>query len=131
MIILLFIVQFYKKYLGINELLVLLVLLVYTNNRESMNNCHKMFCMYSKNMYSNMDEEEIVFEKIYRKSNDVPEQKYYYYECYIDDNNTFRYEEKHGKIVPTVPTSSMIRISKYYPIFMHKFILYYKFLPKY
>lgn len=55
----------------------------------------------------------------------------YYYECYINEQNKFCYNEtqvgKHNRF----ETSRIIEIHRSIPKFLHKMILYYHYIPSF
>ena len=84
-----------------------------------MNNCHLM------HTYKKMNNE---IKQRYQPSD---HDEYYFYECFIDENNHFIYQEIDFSKNMRYELAQIIKIRKSIPRILHKMVLYYYFIPKY
>ena len=99
-----------------------------------MNNCHLL------NVYKHGNKQDQYKQDDYNEScdlddfNDNPDIKdynYIYYQCYVDNENHFRYFETSPNSVTQHPKTTLYKISKNIPTFFHKTLLYFKYIPKF
>jgi len=62
---------------------------------------------------------------------DFQDEKYRYYQCYMDENRQFCYLESSPSNTSKTPNSLLLKINKNIPYCLHKPILYYYYIPKY
>lgn len=91
-----------------------------------MNNCHKL------NTYKHISPPEPT-DRNYDLDDfqDVPDNQYIYYQCYVDENNRFCYYETSPNSKTHYSKSALYKICKHIPSFFHRTILYFKYIPKF
>jgi hypothetical protein len=99
-----------------------------------MNNCHLL------NVYKHGNKQDQYKEDEHNESCDlddfndnhyIKDYNYIYYQCYVDDENHFRYFETSPNRVTRHSKMVVYKISKNIPTFFHKTILYFKYIPKF
>lgn len=94
-----------------------------------MNNCHLL------NVYKHSHKQDEYNESCdlddFNDNPDIKDYNYIYYQCYVDNENHFRYFETSPNSVTQHPKTTLYKISKNIPSFFHKTILYFKYIPKF
>ena len=89
-----------------------------------MNNCHLLNYYKHSNEDTNANYDLDDFR-------DLQDSNYIYYQCYVNNKNRFCYFETSQNSVTQYPKSVLFKINKNIPIFLHKTILYFKYIPKF